>query len=247
MIDLLGLKISFNAGFLLLALVALETVLSADNAVALAAFVQPIPDSKQQQQALNWGLAFAFILRIALLLTATWVIQFWQFELIGALYLLWLAGKHFWEQFRASKGESNPEILLEPATSLWQVIPLIALTDLAFSLDSVTTAVALSDRLWLVVTGCAIGLITLRYLAGLFVRWLEEFVNLQDAAYLTVLGVGLRLLCKAVQPGIVPPDWIVLAMVGVLFAWGFSKRTDLALSGEASAVLSEGVIVNRSR
>lgn len=45
--DVPGLEISLNTGFILLALVALETVLSADNAVALAALVQPIRDRKQ--------------------------------------------------------------------------------------------------------------------------------------------------------------------------------------------------------
>lgn len=235
------MDLSLNTLLILLALIALETVLSADNAVALAAFVQPLPDRKQQQQALNWGLAVAFILRISLLFTATWVMQFWQFEFAGALYLLWLAGKYFWEQFRTAQEISEMKRSLEVAPTFWQIIPLIALTDLAFSLDSVTTAVALSDRLWLVLVGCMIGVITLRFLAGLFVRWLEQFTYLQDAAYLTVLGVGLRLLCKAVQPNIVPPDWIVLAMIGVLFAWGFSKRTEAQLTVEPSPVLVEPV------
>lgn len=237
--DFLGFEVSLNTGFLLLALVALETVLSADNAVALAAFVQPLPDAEQQRRALNWGLALAFILRIALLLTATWIIQFWQFELIGALYLLWLAGKHFWDQFQSADDENDIDASLEDTPTFWRMIPLIALTDLAFSLDSVTTAVALSDRLWLVLTGCVIGVITLRFLAGLFVRWLEQFVYLQNAAYLTVLGVGLRLLCKAVQPDIVPPDWIVLMMVAMLFTWGFSKRATMEMSVEPSTVFQK--------
>lgn len=229
--DFLGLEISLNTGLILLALVALETVLSADNAVALAAFVQPLPDRQQQQRALNWGLAVAFVLRIILLLAATWIIQFWQFEFIGALYLLWLAGKHFWQQFQ-DREEMGDRTSQDPCT-FWQIIPLIALTDLAFSLDSVTTAVALSDQLWLVLAGCVIGVITLRFLAGLFVRWLEQFVYLQDAAYLTVFGVGLRLLCKALQPGLVPPDWMVLAMVSVLFTWGFSKRATVEIPVES--------------
>lgn len=237
-----GISLSLNTVLILLALVALETVLSADNAVALAAFVQPLPDHKQQQQALNWGLAAAFILRIGLLFTATWIIQFWQFEFVGALYLLWLAGKHFWQQLQATEvlTESTPC----PATpSFWQVIPLIALTDLAFSLDSVTTAVAFSDQLWLVLTGCIIGVITLRFLAGCFVRWIEEFTYLQDAAYLTVLGVGLRLLCKAIQPDFEPPDWMVVTMVGALFAWGFSKRTDES-AVKAPATLPEQTAIH---
>ncbi|UBF30735.1 hypothetical protein K9N68_35930 (plasmid) [Kovacikia minuta CCNUW1] len=229
---------------MLCALVALETVLSADNAVALAAFVQPLQTAKQQQRALNWGLAAAFGLRITLLLTATWIIHFWQFELLGALYLLGLAGKHFWQQLQSAEPTTGTDSSLAIAPSFWRIIPLIALTDLAFSLDSVTTAVAFSDQLWVVLAGCMMGIVTLRFLAGLFVRWLEEFTYLQDAAYLTVLGVGLRLLCKALQPDLVPPEWMVLAMVGLLFAWGFSKRAGTELSVvKPSAPLSAPVVV----
>ena len=75
---------------ILLVLIALEAVLSADNAIALAAIAQGLGDKKQQKLALNIGLVFAYILRIILILTATWVVQFWQFELLGAIYLLWL-------------------------------------------------------------------------------------------------------------------------------------------------------------
>lgn len=57
-------------------LILLEAVLSADNAIALAAIVQGLHDPKLEQQALNWGLAVAFILRIMLILTATWVLKF---------------------------------------------------------------------------------------------------------------------------------------------------------------------------
>ena len=237
-IEGVGVDFSLNTGFILLALIALETVLSADNAVALAAFVQPLQDPKQQQQTLNWGLAAAFVLRITLLFTATWIMQFWQFEFVGAVYLLWLAGRYFWQQFQAVEEAGLIELEQAPkAANIWQVIPLIALTDLAFSLDSVTTAVALSDRLWLVVSGCIIGMVTLRFLAGLFVRWLEQFTYLQDAAYLTVLGVGLRLLCKALQPNLLPPDWMMLAIIGLLFAWGFSRRSQAQGSTDAAVAV----------
>lgn len=225
--ELAGIEFSLDTGLLLLTLVAMETVLSADNAVALAALAQPIPDDHQRQQVLNWGLVIAFALRVGLLLTATWVVQFWQVELLGAGYLLWLGGKHFWPQWMDSVPETTQSTHTTPAHSLIKIIGLIALTDLAFSLDSVTTAIALSDQLWLVITGCAIGVITLRFLASLFVRCLEEFVYLQDAAYLAVLGVGLQLLCKVVHPALVPPQSIVLGMIAALFAWGFSKRTEL--------------------
>ena len=234
----LGLGSSIDIGLTLVALVALETLLSADNAVALAALVQPLPTPQQQQKALNWGLAVALVLRIALLLTATWVVQFWQFQVAGALYLLWLVGKHFWLQLQPDPATPTTS---KPSSTFWHIIPLIAFTDLAFSLDSVTTAVAVTDRLWLVLTGCLIGVMTLRFLAGLFVRWLEEFVYLQDAAYLTIFSVGLKLLGKAIQPELVPPDWTVLAMVAILFTWGFSKRSAELVSEEATSTVPEQV------
>jgi len=208
----------------LLVLVALETVLSADNAVALAAIAQDIQDPQKQRRALNWGLIIAFALRILLLFTATWVVQFWQFELGGALYLLWLSGKHFWNYFSPDAEEEIDASSKDTNCGFGQIILLIAFTDLAFSLDSVTAAVAVSSQIWLVVTGCIIGIITLRFMAGLFVRWLAEFTYLLNAAYLTVFGVGVKLMFKALIPDHVPPQWMMLTLIAVLFTWGFSQR-----------------------
>jgi YkoY family integral membrane protein len=217
---------SFNTLGILMALVALEASLSADNAIALATLVQDMEDPEHQRRALNWGLVVALILRIGLLLGATWVIQFWQFALAGALYLLWMAGNHFWKRFDANEEENQlNDTLLQPANSLWQVIPLIALTDLAFSLDSVTAAVSISDETWLIITGVFLGIIILRFLTGLFVEWLTKFPYLQDAAYLAILSVGLRMLFKLFYPDYVPPEWIIVTLMGALFTWGFSKRT----------------------
>ena len=220
-----GESLSLNIFGLLLALVAMETVLSADNAVALATLVQDLENREHQRQALNWGLIVALLLRVSLLLTATWVIQFWQFELLGAIYLLWLSTKYFWERFSSSEVDS--QIGNRPTqglNSFWQVVPLIAMTDLAFSMDSVTTAVALTNRTWLVLIGCLMGVISLRFLSGLFVRLLERFAYLEAAAYLSVLAVGMRLLFKVIFPSYVPPDWFVLTLMAVLFIWGFSER-----------------------
>lgn len=101
---------------------------------------------------------------------------------------------------------------------------MIALTDLAFSLDSVTTAIAISQELWLIILGVTISLIALRFLAGLFIQWLQEFTHLEDAGYLAVALVGLRLLLRVVSPNLVPPEWMMVSMIAALFAWGFSQR-----------------------
>ncbi|WP_193199350.1 TerC family protein [Nostoc sp. MG11] len=225
--DYLHFHFSVEASIVLLILIFLEAVLSADNAIALAAIAQGLEDKKLERQALNFGLVVAYILRISLILTATWVQKFWQFEFLGAAYLLWLVFQHFSSQETEDDHHHGPRF-----NSLWQAIPVIAFTDLAFSLDSVTTAIAVSQERWLVLTGATIGIITLRFMAGLFIRWLDEFENLEDAGYVTVALVGLRLLLKVVNDALVPPEWFMITAIGLILAWGFTKRTVIELPQE---------------
>lgn len=212
-----------QAFLVLLVLVALECVLSADNAIALAALTQGLQDPELERRALNIGLVFAYILRMSLILAASWVIGYWQFELAGALYLLWLVYQHFKSEEDEEGVHHGPRF-----SSLWQAIPLIALTDLAFSLDSVTTAIAVSQETWLILLGGTIGVVALRFMAELFINWLEEFTHLEDAGYITVSFVGIRLLLRVFNDQLVPPEWLMITLVAIVFAWGFSKRNDIA-------------------
>ncbi len=208
---------------LLPVLVALEAVLSADNAIALAALTQGLHDLSLQRRALNIGLVLAYGLRMTLILTATWVVKFWQFELAGALYLLWLVIQYF-----TSKSDDNGQHPHHGPrfSSLWQAIPMIAVTDLAFSLDSVTTAIAVSQETWLILVGATIGIIALRFMAGLFMQWLQEFRYLEDAGYITVALVGLRLLARVINPAFVPSEWVMVSAIALIFLWGFSQRNE---------------------
>ena len=220
---------------LLPVLIALEAVLSADNAIALAAIAQGLEGEKLQKQALNVGLVAAFALRVALILTATWVLKYWQFEVAGALFLLWLVYQHFINNDEDDDENHGPKF-----ASLWQAIPVIALTDLAFSLDSVTTAIALSDDVLIVLLGGMIGVLALRFMAGLFIRWLDEYERLEDAGFVTVAFVGIRLLARVVNENWVPPQWAMVSIVAIVFAWGFSKRREetAQATDESSAVAS---------
>ncbi|MDZ8228141.1 MULTISPECIES: TerC family protein [unclassified Nostoc] len=222
--DYLDFHFSVEAPIVLLILVLLEALLSADNAIALAAIARGLEDKELERKALNFGLVVAYVLRISLILTATWVQQFWQFELLGAAYLLWLVFQHFTSEEAKDDHHHGPRF-----DSLLQAIPVIAFTDLAFSLDSVTTAIAVSQEKWLVLTGATIGIITLRFMAGLFIRWLDEYENLEDAGYVTVALVGLRLLLKVVNDSFVPPEWIMIAAIFLILGWGFSKRVGTEL------------------
>ena len=216
-------------------LVALEAVLSADNAIALAAIARGLEDPARQRQALNLGLALALVFRLGLIVAAQWVLNFWPLQLAAAAYLLWLSGRHLvlvW-----SGGDAEPDDAAGAAgdgsgehgslhhAGLGSIVVTLALTDLAFSLDSVAAAVAVSDRLWLVMAGGVIGVIALRLTAELFIRWLEVYQHLETAGFLAVGLVGIRLLLRLGVPQVVPPEWLLLVLVAALFVWGFSVRS----------------------
>ena len=264
-------------------LVALECVLSADNAIALAAIARQLHDPARQRQALNFGLLFALVLRLALIVAARWVLAFWPLQLLAALYLLWLAGRQLLPSLKAVLGFQATAEMAETAgagslganldpklapraspspgakspgaespgaksglaatagsapaakasatgASLTAVVATLAFTDLAFSLDSVAAAVAVTDRLPLVIAGGVIGVIALRLTAELFIRWLDVYRHLENAGYLAVALVGLRLLLRLAYPDVELPEWSLLVAVGALFAWGFSSRLPEAVA-----------------
>jgi predicted tellurium resistance membrane protein TerC len=100
----------------------------------------------------------------------------------------------------------------------------IALTDLAFSLDSVAAAVAVSDRIGLVITGGVVGVVALRLSSGLFIRLLQRYQRLEAAGYLAVGLVGIQLSVRVFRPDLELPEWGLLVLVGLLFLWGFSAQ-----------------------
>ena len=116
--DYLDFHFSVEAPIVLLILVLLEALLSADNAIALAAIARGLEDKELERKALNFGLVVAYVLRISLILTATWVQKFWQFELLGAAYLLWLVFQHFTSEEANDDHHHGPRF-----NSLLQAIP----------------------------------------------------------------------------------------------------------------------------
>jgi YkoY family integral membrane protein len=116
---------------------------------------------------------------------AAWV------KVAGGLYLLYLAGQHFLGQGDADDTPTTT------AKAFWRTILTIELADIAFSTDSILASIAVSDRLWVVVTGGILGITMMRLAAILFIRLIELFPNLERTAYLLVSTVGLKLLIES--------------------------------------------------
>ena len=209
---------------LLPVIVSLELVLSADNAVALASITKRLNNIDLQKKALNIGILIALLLRIIVILTAQFILNFWPVKLLGGLYLISLA---ITKINSLNNNQSNQKDNIKSSNSnfsLFYVILLLAFTDLAFSIDSITAAVAISDQFLLVITGAIIGVIALRFTSGLFIKWLEIYVNLEKAGYIAVAIIGIKLIMQLIFSDVLIPEYLFFLFMLCLFLWGFSNK-----------------------
>lgn len=173
----------------ILILVALEVILSADNALILGVMVQKLPPSLRKK-ALFYGILGAYVFRGLALLFAALVIKLWWVQVLGAAYLLYIALKHF---LKPEEAHAPPPVEVS-AAHFWKVVAQIELMDLAFAVDSVLVAVALSDELWVIYTGVFLGILALRMLASLVVNLLDRYPRFKHLAYVVVGLAGVKLL-----------------------------------------------------
>ena len=147
-------------------LVGLEGLLSADNALVMAIMVLGLPKA-QHKQALRYGLIGGFAFRIVATLLATYLIQVGWIKLVGGLYLLYLTYSHFWghEQGtdRRAAPRAKPWLGMPP---FWATVVRVELINLAFSVDSILVAVAMSPKRWVVITGGILGIVAMRIVVG---------------------------------------------------------------------------------
>jgi tellurite resistance protein TerC len=199
---------------IVLQLIFLEGILSIDNAAVLGAMVSTLPEhepipwpkalksvgkildkplGKQRMAALRVGLLGAYLGRGLMLLMASFVIQNPWLKLVGAAYLIRLAlddlSAHGYEG--GDEGANKIQI-----RTFWLTVLNVELMDLAFSLDNVVAAVSLSDKLWVVMLGVFIGILVMRFAAGIFSYVVEREPILKTAAYILVLNIGVELLLE---------------------------------------------------
>ncbi|MEW4568123.1 TerC family protein [Tautonia sp. JC769] len=103
-------------GGTILTLIALEGLLSADNALVLAVMVRHLP-REQQKKALRYGIIGAFVFRFIAVLLAAKILDYWQLEVVGGIYLLQLAVRHLISgEDEPHYDEPEPSALPEPAS-----------------------------------------------------------------------------------------------------------------------------------
>ncbi len=193
--------------WVLIVLIVLEGLLAADNAVVMAVMVKHLP-KPQQKKALFYGLFGAFVFRFIALFMITILVNYWQIQALGAIYLLFISIKNIIDQRKPVdlSIDSKPK----KQSEFWMTVFKVDLADIAFALDSMLAAVALAVTLpelgnfhigginggqfSVMLLGGIIGLIIMRFAARQFVVLLEKYPSLETAAFLIVGWVGVKLV-----------------------------------------------------
>jgi YkoY family integral membrane protein len=203
-------------------LIALEGLLSADNAMVLAILVLGLPKA-QQKKALQYGMVGAFAFRAIATLLAAYMIQLGWVKLVGAAYLLYLVYRHF------GRGEGSEERRAAPKaqpwmglSAFWATVVKVELTDIVFAVDSILVAVAMSPKRWVILTGGILGIIMMRMVIGKLLALVERFPMLVDGAFVIIAWVGVKLLIEYGHTegylAFEVPKFISLGVIVVIFA-----------------------------
>jgi tellurite resistance protein TerC len=203
---------------IVLQLIFLEGILSIDNAAVIGALVSPLPDDQdvpwpgslqklgkilhpflgyQRLAALRVGLLGAYVGRGAMLFLTSFLIHNSWIKLIGAVYLIHLAFDNL-EDMSGGDSDENSEIKPIKVQSFWATVLTVEIMDLIFSIDNVVAAVSLSDKIWVVMLGVGIGILTMRFAAGIFSYAVEREPILKQAAYILVFNIGVELILDQV-------------------------------------------------
>jgi predicted tellurium resistance membrane protein TerC len=190
----------------LFTLTALEIVLGIDNVIFLSIVSSRLP-AHQQQKARRIGLALALLMRIGLLTSVSWiaglttpVLTVGEFALswrdivlgLGGMFLLY-KGTH---EIHSSM-ECEEEQAARATTTFAAALVQIVILDVVFSLDSVITAVGMTDNLPVMITSIVIAILVMMFAAEPVSAFVNRHPTVKMLALSFLLLIGMALMADA--------------------------------------------------
>lgn len=205
--------ITYDIFFSLLTLTFLEIILGIDNLIFIALVVQKLPQ-KFRKSARVIGLSLAFIIRIVMLLTLSWIMSLTEplfhvgevgfshkdFLLIaGGVFLIVKSGGEIVRDtfFGIHPSKDNKEIRAKE--TFFAAVMQITLIDLVFSFDSVITAVGMTSNIPVIVTAIVIAMIVMFLASGFVTEFLAKYPSLKIVALAFIFMVGVILLADGLH------------------------------------------------
>lgn len=211
-------------------LILLEGLLSADNALVMAVMVLGLPD-RDRRKALSYGLLGAFAFRVVATLLAVFLIKLLWVKAAGGAYLLYLVWQHFF-----GHGDHADRTMPPPAkpafglSAFWATVVRVEVMNLAFSIDSILVAVAMSPKVWVVLTGGILGIVAMRLVVGQLMVLVQRYPPLVDGAFVIITWVALKLFAEYAHQmhwiAWTIPQALSLAVIFVIFgaAYAYARK-----------------------
>lgn len=157
----------FEIGFSILVIIAIDILLSGDNAVVIALASRGLPLS-QRRQAILWGVAGAVILRLGMVFFAVQMLSLPYVKFVGAVLLLWIGIKMLLPERGEDEIDSNGH--------LFSAIKTIIVADVVMSLDNVVAvSAAANGNFWLVAFGISISIPMCIFGSQIVLKLMDKF------------------------------------------------------------------------
>ena len=204
--DLLTLATDPAAWIALVTLIAMEVVLGIDNLVFISILTNKLPE-QHRVRARRLGISLALVMRLALLGMVALIVKMttpvltvfghgfsWRdlILLAGGLFLIWKATREIHHNTDADPG---PDVF-EPATSLGfaAAIGQIIVLDIVFSVDSIITAVGMTDHVPIMVVAVIITVGIMMFAANPLANFIHNNPTLVMLALGFLLMIGTMLV-----------------------------------------------------
>ncbi len=210
----------------LVALLALEIVLGVDNVVFISILANKLPE-EEQDKARRTGILAAGGMRVLLLLAIGWIITLQEelFEvfgrgfsgkdlilLAGGLFLIWKATKEIHHKLEGEDEHAEAKV----APTFAAVIGQVMLLDLVFSIDSVITAVGMTDVVPVMVIAILTAVAIMLFASGSIYRFVNQHPSVKVLALAFLLLIGMTLIAEGFGEKI-PKGYVYAAMTFSVF------------------------------
>ena len=218
----------------LLTLIVLEVVLGVDNLVFVALVSNKLPEERRGQGR-TIGLALALVLRLVLLTTLVFIIGLtrpvlslaghafsWRdlILLAGGLFLVWKATSEIHQGVGSSEAAEGDDALHRPLGFLAAIMQILAL-DLVFSIDSILTAVGMTDQLPIMAAAVIVAVLLMMLASGPLAAFIHKNPSIVMLALSFLLMIGMALIADGCGFE-VPKGYIYAAMAFSGFVEGLN-------------------------
>jgi predicted tellurium resistance membrane protein TerC len=204
-------------------LVFLEIILGIDNVIFISIVANRLPESRRSK-AWRVGLLLALVMRVAMLLTITWIMEFNKpiFTIMetpfsvrdlilgaGGLFLIYKSTMEIGNNSHHGSGNATPGKTKQ--TSMLAVISQIVLIDFVFSFDSILTAIGLSDIVIIMIAAVLLAILIMMFFLGTVSEYIKRNPSMEVLALGFLILIGFILLLEAFHYEI-PKGYIYFAV-----------------------------------